>query len=172
MVQLHLILLMGFGLKLLKMNKVFWGVLVIVVLVAVLYLCRNYLPPRSAYKVARIHSDLKINRGFNVIDFTEEYSFNGEGLVNIVFELNEAEVESLIRVCKKRDYKKVSIQNLIKDGFLDENPDYGMQLYNRDIRKISNGYYKLEARSLSNLDFSITVLDVSNKELIIYVNIP
>lgn len=149
-----------------------WIFIVSIALVIAFFSCSNYLPPRTAYKVARIQSDLKIQSDFEVLDYTEEYTFNGEGVINIVFKLSDIELESLMQVCEKKGYKKTTVDNLIKDGFLNENPDYGMQLYNRDIRKVTNGYYKLKAKDLSKMDFSITVLDILNKELIIYVNIP
>lgn len=132
----------------------------------------NYLPPRTPYKAARIQSNLKIENSFKVLDFTEEYTFTGEGIINIVFQLDEKEVETLELSCKNKGYKKVTNENLIEDGFLDKDPELGMNLYSRDIRDIDNGYYRLVARDLYNMDFGITVLDISKKELIIYVGIP
>lgn len=132
----------------------------------------NYIPPRTAYKAARTQCDLKILDSFKVLDFKEEYSHTGEGFINIVFQLNDNELEALVEDCKENKYKKISIDNLIKDGFLYENPEYGMSLYNRNIREITNGYYRLTARDIKKMDFGITVLDVSKKELIIYVSIP
>ena len=132
----------------------------------------NYLSPRTAHKVARIQSDLKIDKTVKVLDFNEKYSHTGEGLINIVFQLSDAELEAAVKDCKENRYKEISIDNLISDGFLHENPEYGISLYNRNIREITNGYYRFIARDIEKLDFGITVLDVSKKELIIYVSIP
>ncbi len=154
------------------MNKVVYFLIGGIVIAFSFLLCSNYLPPRTAYKAARFHSDLKIHSDFKVLNYTEEYTFNGEGVIDIVFLLDEVELEGLIQACKKKGYKKTSLDNLVADGFLNQNPDYGLQLYSRDIRKITNGYYKLKARDLSKMDFTIVVLDILNKELIIYVNIP
>lgn len=130
--------------------------------------------PRTAYNAAKKRCDLKIKETYKILDYTEEYSFNGEGVVNVVFQLNDKDLEELVESCKKKKYRTTTIKNLIDDGFIDDNPAYGINLYSRDIREIAKGegYYKLKSKDLKKLDFSITVLDVTNKELIIYVNIP
>lgn len=158
---------MVFDLKTVMMKVMMWITNIFLFLTS----C-NYLPPRTAYKVARIQSNLRIENSFKVSDFTEEYSFTGEGIINIVFQLNEKEVETLEASCKEKGYKKVTVENLIDDGFLEKDPKMGMNLYNRDIQKIDNGYYRLVARDLYNMDFGITILDISKKELIIYVSMP
>jgi hypothetical protein len=149
------------------MKQTMWIINILMIMVS----C-NYLPPRTAYKAARIQSDLKIADSFKVLDYTEEYSNTGEGLINIIFQLNDTELEAIIASCKEKKYKEISIDNLVNDGFLNKNPEYGISLYNRNIREIDNGYYRLVTRDLEKLDFGITVLDISKKELIIYVSIP
>ncbi len=143
----------------------------ILILLIVLCCCST---PKTAYNVARKRCDLEIKETYKVLDYTEEYSFNGEGVVNIIFQLNNKDLEDLAESCKKKKYKAVTLKNLIDDEFIDDNSIYGINLYNRDIRRIANGegYYKLKSKDLKKLDFSITVLDITNKELIIYVNIP
>ena len=145
-------------------------ILFCIVILSTIYFFKNYLPPRTAYKVARINSDCIIKDEFKVIEFKEEYSFNGEGFINIIFKLSKNEIFNLTQSCKEKNYKKNTIENLIKDKFIDDN-EHGINLYSRDIRKI-NGYYKLSSKDLKKLDFSITVLDTLNNELIIYVSIP
>lgn len=149
------------------MKQLMWIINILMIMIA----C-NYLPPRTAYKSARTHSDLKILDSFKVLDYTEEYSHTGEGVINIVFQLSDSELETIIKSCKDKKYDRISIDNLVKDGFLDENPEYGKSLFNRNIREINNGYYKLINRDLNKMNFTITVLDISKKELIIYVSIP
>ncbi len=131
---------------------------------------QNYLFFRRPYRIARKQS--KLNISSNIKIFEEKYSFTGEGFIFIVFDLTEQELKSLILSCKKRNYKKLTVDNLIKDGFLESGSGYGIRLYNKDIRKIKYGYYLLEARNLNSLDFGITVLDIKNKELIIYIIFP
>lgn len=130
--------------------------------------------PESAYKAAKKHSDLKIKETYKILDYIEEYSFTGSGVIYIVFQLNDKDLKGLVTASKRKKYKTISIKNLIDDGFIDADPRYGINLYTRDIRQIAKGvgYYKLRTRNLKKLDFSITILDVTNKELIIYVNIP
>lgn len=129
---------------------------------------------KTAYKAAKKYCDLRIKETYKVLDYTEKYSFNGEGIINVVFKLNDKDLEELVEACKRKKYKTISIKKLIDDDFIDANPSYGINLYNRDIREIAkgDGYYQLKSKDLQKLDFSITVLDITNKELIIYVNIP
>ncbi len=168
------ILVMVFALnKVYIKNKIlFFIVGIISIFVISLFFMKDYLPPRTAYKIARINSDLDIKNTFEIVDYTEEYSFNGKGIINIIFKLNDLELKNLIQSCQREGYKKVTVNNLVKDGFLKDNPDFGINLYNRNIREITDGLYRLNAKDLNKLDFSITVLDISNKELIVYVNIP
>lgn len=133
---------------------------------------RDYLPPRTPYKIARIESNLRISKDFKVKDFEENYSFSGEGFVYVVFKLDDQQIESVIQECQKNNYKVLNTINLINDGFLSSDPNYGIGLHKKNIRDIKEGYYQLKAKDLKNMDFSITVLDKANKELIIYVSIP
>ncbi len=128
----------------------------------------------TAHEIAKQRSDLRIKKSYEILEFTKDFSFTGSGIINIIFRLNENEVRELVHICRNKNYKSLTVNNLVKDGFLDTSPEYGKTLYSRDIRVMANGvgYYKLKARDINNLDFSMTVLDVTNKELIIYVSIP
>lgn len=124
---------------------------------------------KTAHTVANNRTDLEILETYTVIDYTEEFTINGDGIINIVFQLSDLELETLIASCREKGYKAVTIGNLVEDGFLHENPIYGANLFNRDIRDISKGeaLYKLNSMNSSTKTFSITILDISKKELII-----
>ena len=46
----------------------------------------------------------------------------------ISIKLNQDERKPIIRECVDGMYKKLTIDNLVKDGFLDPNPEFGMNL--------------------------------------------
>jgi len=157
-----------------KMNKkiIIIGSFLMIVIAIGTYQFRNYLPPRTPYKIARIHTDLTILDSYKLITFNENYSLSGEGVIYIVFKLNNREFDNLVRDCQFKNYTDLTTNNLIKDGFLDPNPEFGIRLYDRSIRDIGEGYYKLEAKDLKSMDFNLTILDIVKKELIIYVCFP
>lgn len=142
-----------------------------IVLVAILFL-NDYLPPRTPIKVARIHSGLDISKSSTVINFKEDYSFIGEGQVEIKLKIANSDIEYLEKECLKSDFKELSIENLINSGFLDSNPQLGFKMPNTDLRNIRKGLYKLNATDMEKLDFTMTVLDLDNNELSIWTLIP
>ena len=155
-------------------NKIdlFIGGLVWVLCILGVIRYKDNLPPRTPYKIARVETQLTILNTFKVKEFEENYRINGSGLICIVFELNEKELENVVRECQKDKYKEVTIENLIEDGFLDSKTEYGPFLYKRNIREIQEGFYQLKKNSLKNMDFTITVIDKEKRELIVYKNIP
>lgn len=155
------------------MNKKILISLVITVIVVIgITLMNDYLPPRTPVKVARIQSGLNIPKSSSVIDFKENYTFTGEGEIEVKLRLNNSEVETIKNECIKSNFKKLTIENLIEDGFLDTNLQFGFFMPNTDLRNINDGYYKLKATDLKKLDFIITVLDLDKNELSIWTLIP
>lgn len=145
---------------------------IFVILIIGYYVFSDYLPPRTPLKSVRLNSGLKISRDIQVLDFEENYSSTGEGSEFVVIKLNKDEVSSVMQECINKKYKKLTIDNLVKDGFLDRNPEFGISLPKKDIRSINEGYYQLNANDLEQMDFGITVLDIDKGELIVYVSFP
>ncbi len=48
----------------------------------------------------------------------------------------------------------------------------GFNMPNTDLRKIKDGYYKLNSTNLDKLDFTMTMLNMDNNELCIWTLIP
>lgn len=155
-----------------KKNILIIGVSILVVIVFLIFKYKDHLPPRTPLKIARIQSGLDIPQGIQIIDFKEEYSFNGEGYIYVLLKLDGKTLQDIIKECIKKRYIKLTIENLVEDKFIQPNSEYGIKLYDKDITSIKKGYYKLNAIDLNKLDFRITVIDEQKKELIIYINIP
>ena len=136
------------------------------------YVFSDYLPPRTPLKIVRLKSGLKVPKSIQVLDFEENYSLTGEGYEFVVIKLNKDDVNSIMHECICKKYKKLTIDNLVKDGFIDRNPEFGIILPKKDIRSINEGYYQLNVTDLQQMDFSITILDMDKGELIIYVSFP
>lgn len=142
--------------------------LVIMVFILAFFSCFN---KRTPHKIASEQSGLKLSKTIKILDFKENYSDTGEGFIYIVFGLTDKEFDNILKESINLNYKKLSVVNLVNDGFLDEDPNYGLKLYNKDIRDVE-GYYKLTAKDLSSMDFSISVIDEVNSQLIVYVSFP
>ena len=153
-------------------RKIIVAVLLIGMVIVEMFLLNDYIPPRTPIKVARIHSGLDISESSTVIDFKEDYSFTGEGQIEIKLKITNSDIENLEKECLKSDFKKISTENLINSGFLDSNPQIGFNMPNADLRNIKKGLYKLNARDTEKLDFTMTVLDLERNELSIWTLIP
>lgn len=136
------------------------------------YILFNHFFRSSPYDRAKNISGLNISKNIRLISFDEKYSETGEGYVYMCFYLKNNELNYLKTECQKKNFKTLSIQNLIKDGFLNENPNYGIALHNHNLRNIKTGFYLLKKNDLKTLDFEITVIDITNNELIIYISFP
>ncbi|HEX7413160.1 MAG TPA: hypothetical protein VF411_03860 [Bacteroidia bacterium] len=150
-----------------KASKIIIIVFSSLVLGLLIYKVKNYIPPRTPIKIARIESNLDLSNDSRIIDFEENYSFTGEGYQYLVVKLDSNEFKHNINECNQKNYKTLTIENLITDKFLDSDPSFGITLLKKDIKTIK-GYYQLHANDLSKLDFGISVLDTVNKELIVY----
>lgn len=149
------------------------GVLILVTIIFVIFKYNDYLPPRTPLKIARIQSGLNLPKDLQIIDFKEEYSFNGEGFIYILLKFDNKTLESVIKECIKEKYSKLTIDNLVAEELIHfDTKKYGYTIYDKDITLIKEGYYKLNAIDLDNGDFTITVIDEQKKELMIYVSIP
>jgi hypothetical protein len=145
--------------------------LIIVLIIFLLYKYHDYIPPQTPLNYARIESNLNLEKSNKILEFDENYSFTGEGYRYIKIKINVSQIKSIILSCKEEKYKLLTQDNLITDGFLNNNTEYGISLPKGDIKNIK-GFYKLEAKDLKELDFGISILDTLNQELIIYRNIP
>lgn len=158
-----------------KMKKRMWLIIgsISVLVIVGYYAFYDHLLPRTPLKIARNQSGLDIPNDIQIVNFKEEYSFNGEGFIYVLLKLDEKNMNSIIEKCIKQKYIKLNIENLINDKLIHtETKKYGYKIYDRDISSIQEGYYKLNAIDLDKLDFSITVIDVQKKELMIYISIP
>lgn len=137
------------------------------------YFFRDHLPPRTPLKIARLQSGLDIPNSVQIIEYKEEYSFTGEGFIYVELKFNKEEFDKVFINSHKNGYKKLILKNLILDKLIySQTKEHGYTVYNLDITKIKNGYYKLNARNLDNLDYGITVIDFQKKHLIVYISIP
>ncbi|MGY5353432.1 hypothetical protein [Wenyingzhuangia sp. IMCC45467] len=135
-------------------------------------LLKDYLPPRTPIKVVRIYSGLSIPKSTKVINFKEDYSFTGEGKIEVKLKLSDSDIKKIKEECLKLEYKKLTVENLIEDEFLNPDPRFGFNMPNADLRNINTGFYKLKVRDLKNMDFSMLVLNLDNKELSLWALIP
>lgn len=155
-----------------KNKMVIKGALFLVILFFLFFKYKDHLPPRTPLKIARIQSGLDIPKNVEIIEFKEEYSFNGEGYIYILLKLHENNLHDIIKEIKKEKYKKLTYENLVTDKFIERVSGYGIKLYDKDINSIKDGFYKLNSINLNKLDFQITVIDLQKKELIVFVNLP
>jgi hypothetical protein len=146
---------------------------VLAVIILLFYNYKDYLPPRTPMKIARVESGLEIPQNIQIIDFKEEYSFTGEGYVFVLMKFNDIALDDVMHECINKRYKKISIENLMIDKLINpNNKDYGFVINSKKITTINDGYYKLNAKDLNKRDFSIVIIDKKKKELIVYVSFP
>lgn len=131
-----------------------------VILLGIIYFFYwNYLPPRTPYKIARIQTGLNLSGSLKVKEFKDEWSFNGDGFILIVFELDFEQLEKIYNEIKIKKYQELPIDDrfrgtfLYKDGLLTE----------ADI-----GYYKYKEFERG---FTLTILNNTKKTLIVLKNI-
>lgn len=137
------------------------------------YMFYDNLPPRTPLKIARVRSRLDISKKAQVIDFNEVYSSTGEGEIYVLLKMDETTIENIVQKCKQKNYKKLTVENLIMDKLIDASIiGHEYNIHGKDITLIKEGYYRLEAYNLQEMDFCITVLDIEKKELIVYVSFP
>jgi hypothetical protein len=158
------------------MKKGMWliiGSILCVIIGIGYYIFYDNLPPRTPLKIARLRSGLDIPREMKIADFKEVYSSTGEGEIYVLLKMDETTLENIVQKCKQGNYKKLTVENLLADKLIDASTmGFGYNIHGKDITLIKEGYYRLEAYNLMEMDFCITVLDVEKKELIIYVSFP
>lgn len=155
-----------------KNKRLIKGALFLLILFFLYFKYSDHLPPSTPLKIARIQSGLVIDRNVKIIEFKEEYSFNGEGYIYVRLKLHENNLHDIIKVMEKEKYKKLTYENLVKDKFIERDSGCGIKLYDKDINLIKDGFYQLNFIKMNKLDFQITVIDLQKKELIVFVNLP
>lgn len=113
----------------------------------------DYIPPRTAHKVARIHSDLDIKSDFKVNYFSEKYSFTGDGLIEIKFELTEKQ-------------KYILLDNLDMSEFKVINDNSEELIIEKSRLNKIRGFYKYEEAKATSLNKKLIVIDTLNSVLI------
>ncbi len=141
------------------------GALFLVILVF-LFFKKDYLPPRTPLKIARIQSGLDIPKNVQIIEFEEEFNFTGEGFNYILLKLNKNNLHDIIKEIKKENFKKLTRENLVKDGH------NLISLHGKDINSIKNGFYKIDLEHSDEMCIMITIVDLQKKEIIVYTEFP
>ena len=156
------------------MKKKMWliiGILFCVVVSIGYNIFSDHLPPRTPLKIARLRSRLDIPKETQLADFKEVYAFTGEGEMYVKFKLDDTNIDNIITQCKKKNYKKLTVKNLIIDKLIDIGSlKHQYFIQGNDITLIKEGLYQLEAINMNEMDFCITILDVEKKQLIVYVS--
>ena len=149
------------------------GILFCVVASIGYYIFSDHLPPRTPLKIARLRSGLDIPKEAQLADYKEVYAFNGEGEIYVKFKIDDTNVDNIIMQCKKKNYKKLTVKNLIIDKLIDVGSlKHQYFILGKDITLIKEGFYQLDAVNLNEMDFCITILDIEKMQLIVYVSFP
>ncbi len=99
------------------MKRVLWVFLALVALAIVSYaMMGDRLPPRTALKVARAVSRLRIPGDARVIVFRDEWTnLNGNGSTLIALQVSPAEMENLVVAAKARGFASLTTASLISE---------------------------------------------------------
>jgi hypothetical protein len=116
---------------------------------------KDKLPPRTPYKVARNISELNIKRDFHVQKFEERWdNFSGDGYALVIFSLSKKQYSNIYNQCLAKRYDTLPFERI---------PDYEILNYVND----TSGLYNLDYLTSQEMDFNLTVLDKTNKKLLI-----
>lgn len=115
------------------------------------------LPPRSAHKVARTITGLRISDSADVRHFEEEWNeFNGDGHVHIEIRLDPRNYSAVRKVAIRRGYRTVT------------EPTAPTTLIADRFAKRPTGLYKLEQQPPGS-GYELIVLDDESHEILIYM---
>jgi len=103
--------------------------LIVVVVGSIYLMFQDHLPPRTPQKIARLLSQLPINRSANVKIFEDQWSeFNGNGASYIVLELDKNNFENVNQAARELGYRPLPIaENIygpLKDYMIDKQGVY------------------------------------------------
>ena len=117
------------------------------------------LPPRTPLKVARLISGLEISNEVKFKMLRDEWSPNGDGVTHIRATLTDQELNDFINQSIQKGYKRLPIKEtspglILPDGATDR----------------MNGYYRLDQDKEHPGDFTFTIIDAQQKEMIVYIN--
>lgn len=98
-------------------SKVAVGVGALSLLVVVAYtVAGDQLPPRTALKVARVVSDLRITNEAEVVAFEDHWAnLNGDGSSYVVLKLSEGAMRQLVAEATDKGYEPLVLDRLYSD---------------------------------------------------------
>ena len=135
-------------------------VVLLLIMTSVYFVYEDSLPPRTPRKIARLISGLNISRETKCEKPIDSWTENGDGEVLVKGILTEMELETLIEEAKVKSYKTLPI-----------NDDPDASIIPDDLKKVQNGFYRLDIDRVDHRGYNLTVIDVDNKELITYLNV-
>lgn len=119
----------------------------------------DQLPPRTPYKIARLQSGLNLPITLKISEFKDEWSFNGDGFVLVIFDLNDAQKLKIRKDLRVRKYNKLPVKGDFKGNFL---------FTEGFISETDVGYFKINE---FDRGFSITILNNTKNTLIVFKTI-
>ena len=122
------------------MKKMYFVGLLIVVIVCLIVFYKDYLPPLTPIKLARITTKFKISNEASVIHFdSKTVSFDGDFYTELVLKLNKKDQITIITECLKREFKKLPIYNRPNGLFEKDNLSSSDKGFYKSMKK-ENGY--------------------------------
>lgn len=137
------------------MKKLFFILIIIMTFLFVLYWFKFR---RTAYTVAQTITNLEISRKYKTEIFKEEWSPNGDGESLIIFSILKDQQSYLIELCKKLEFKKLPIKEVLPDNFIYKYINYADTM----------GYYQLIIDKADKRNYKIVIINQPKEQLIIY----
>lgn len=141
------------------MRKSFWIIGGIVILIGVLLMLFTMQTEDRPYEFAQAVSNLDLPDNIQLIEFKEDrIEFNGSGFALAVYQLTEEHMTDLSQQAQKAGFKELPINNLIAD-------DFALNYINQAKQGL---YLKKSPNPANILSYSLTVIDQTNRRLIVF----
>lgn len=152
------------------MKKRYWlllSLVVIAILIIIYWSFKDIFPPRTGYKVARIYSGLNISEDNKIIKYREDYSFTGNGIIQLVIRLDDNNINDIEREIQNKAYKKINDDDLneivLKITFTKDL----LKTNNIDVDSWKGAFYMMNINDGHSMKYSIVVVDLRNRILLI-----
>jgi hypothetical protein len=139
-----------------KTTKIF-SIIVIVLIICFYWVVLR----RTAYTVANVLTSLNISKEFKVEKFEDNWLPNGDGESLIIFSFTKEQESNIIQSCLENKYKKLPISEKLPDNYI----------YNFYNESDSLGYYSLSIDNKDSRSYTICLVNMKNKQIIIYNSI-
>jgi hypothetical protein len=134
----------------------------IIILILAILLASVYLIffKRSPYSIAKSYLGCKIAKSNHIDTFSEEWLFNGDGYIFLVFSIKKEQIQKIEDCCINQHFKRLPI------------PVFYTQFLNKELKKYlnpddSNGYYILVTDSNDYNSYKLAALNITKSKLII-----